>query len=258
MSACFKTRGDTRTETQTTLIEQLRHPDSHIRSRAALNLGNTGGSHILDALIEALYTEMDFFVREDITWALVTMGDAAVMPLIRLLQSENSAARHQAAHVLSKISDARAIDALIHALHDTDHTVVLKSAFALKQIGDAKAIPALIRLLGHENREIHEMLSRILEDFGDAAFQPVIQALNHDRWQVREHAVDILGMMGSRKAVPALIHALQDEVWQVRYAAVVALGHIGGTSVKNALQTMTHDPEREVRILVPEVMKRLR
>lgn len=241
-----------------TLIEQLRHPDRNIRSAAALDLGKLGDQSVLNSLIHALYTETDLFVREDITWALVRLGDAAIQPLIDLLRNPNPAARHHAAHVLGKIGDPRAVDALIAVLKDNDITVLTKTIFTLGQLGDVKAIPAIAQLLGHDNRDVQTTVTNTLEQFAPDSIPFLIDGLQHERWQVREQAVDILGLVGSRDLIPVLTPLLADEEWQVRFAVVTALGHIGGADAKAAIQTLENDPHERVNGLVPKTLKRMK
>jgi HEAT repeat protein len=238
-------------------LELLQHPDHNVRNRAALALRTLGDAGAVDALIRALCTEPDPFVRETITSALVGVGDAALAPLIHLLGDASPAVRHHAAHTLSKIGDARAVDALVGTLQDHDVTVVSKAAFALGQIGDARAIPALVGLLGHESRELHSTLASVLERFGIPAVPQLLEALADGHWQAREQASYILGFIGSRDAVPALTKTLSDQHWQVRFASVHALGDLGGERSKQAVQSMHNDPDQRVRILASRMLKRL-
>lgn len=240
------------------LAEQLQHPDRMVRSQALLNLRDSDAADTLDILLQALCSEDDLLIREDLTWAIVRFGDAAIQPLIDLMQDKNPAIRHHAAHVLGKIRAPRAVDALIHALDDVDVTVVLKAAFSLGQIGDERAVPALVGLVGHEHHEIQATLLRVLEEFAVPAFPLLIKIATHARWQVREQAVDILGAIGDPAALPVLITALKDEHWAVRFAAVTALKEIGGAEAKQALQSMLDDPEKRVHILAQKVLKRMR
>jgi HEAT repeat protein len=242
----------------TTLTEQLRHLDRDVRGRAALDLGNLGDTDAVASLIDALADEPDFYVREDITWALVRMREAALMPLMQRLQDASPTMRHLAAHTLSKISDSRSTEALVQATQDADTAVAAKAIFALGQIGDVAAIPALVMLLSDERREVQTSLNGVLERFGSDAIPALSEALHHERWQVREHAADTLGMIGSRAAVPALIDVLHDDHWQVRFAAVTALGHVGGLQARKALQTLPEDTDERVRTLVPKVLRRMR
>ena len=246
------------TETLSTLIGELHHPDKNVRGKAALSLGKLGDVAMLDTLLMALGSETDLYVREDITWALVRIGGEAIEPLIDLLYNTNAAIRHNAAHVLGKIGGQAVVEPLIQVLHDTDAAVVTKAAFGLGQIGDERAIPALVRLVGHENREVQTMLINVLERLGTASVQPLIEVMTNESWQVREQAADILGQIGDQQALPVLIEALKDQVWQVRFAAVTALGHIGGARAKAALQTMPEDEDQRVQTLVVKVMRRMK
>ena len=70
------------TDTLHTLTVQLHHADASTRSRAALDLGQLGDARGLDALLNALATEPELLVREDITWALARFGLSALPPLL--------------------------------------------------------------------------------------------------------------------------------------------------------------------------------
>ena len=231
------------------MLEQLIHPDKNMRGPAALALGGSCVVDALDGLLARVGHEPDFYVREDITWALVRMGEAAIEPLIGLLEDESAAVRHHAAHTLGKINDARAVEALIGALKDGDHMVVARAAGSLKVIGDVRAVRALAGVLGHPHRDTQTAINEALERFGAAAVPAVLEALTDARWPVREHAADVLGQIGDRTAVPALASALRDDHWQVRFAAVTALWHIGGAAAKEALREMTPDADERVREL---------
>lgn len=231
------------------MLEQLVHPDKNLRGPAALALGGASVADALDGLLARVGHEPDFYVREDITWALVRMGDQAIAPLIALLADENAAVRHHAAHTLGKINDGRAVEALMTVLPDSDHMVVARAAGSLKVIGDARATPALVGVLGHPHRDTQTAITEALERFGADAVPAVLAAMTDVRWPVREHAADVLGQIGDPAAVPALTAALRDGHWQVRFAAVTALWHIGGAAAKAALRDMTPDEDARVREL---------
>lgn len=245
-------------ETTQILIEQLHDPDNKTRSRAALSLGDLSDASAAGVLVQAIAAESDFAVREDMTWALVRMADAALDPLIALLYDERSAARHQAAHVLGKMRDARAVNALIGVLYDADATVSRKAVFSLGQIGDARAISALVLLLGGDHLETQAVVSDALEAFGAAALPALIGALVDDRAAVREQAADVLGLIGDKAAIPALVAVLNDVEWQVRFAAVTALGHVAGRRVGEYLASVQNDPDNRVRTLTQKFLGSVR
>ncbi len=233
----------------------LHHPDRSTRSRAIFALAEGNDANALDTLLTALCDEQDLLVGEDITWALVRMGDVAIDPLINLLHHTDPLVRHRVVHTLGKIGDARAMDAVITATQDPDNKVVCKAVFALGQLNDTRAIPALVGLLGHDNREVETMLMSVLEGFGAVALPYLIEAIRNDQWQVREHTADVLGVIGMEEGLPVLIEALNDAQWQVRFSAVTALGHIGGISAKEALLAMPTDSDSRVAELVNKLMK---
>lgn len=236
------------------LTERLHHPDSNLRSRAALELGQLGDARGLDALLAALTSEPELLVREDITWAVARFGAAAVPALLALLADKDPAARHHAAHTLGKLGDALGVDALIGVLDDADPNVVQKAAVALGQIGDVQALAALVELLGSDDRQIQATVHGVLESFGAAALAPLADALGSPRWQVREQAADILGQIADGGAVPALSGALADADWQVRFAAANALGAIDTAAARRALQAALQDDDARVRGLASRML----
>jgi HEAT repeat protein len=236
------------------IIEDLYHPDTNIRSRAVFALDKLGDEQsVLNELLAALATETDVLVREDITWTLVRRKDKAIQSLIDYLQHENWQARHNAAHVLGKIANPIATEALMQILHDENPIVVTKTAFALSQIGDTKAIPALVAILGHENREVQSMLLDVLEGFGEESLGALAQAIQSENWTIREQAADILGHIAHEESISLLKQALKDEIWQVRFAAINALSY---HKAKEAIASLQNDPNERVRSLAKSLSAR--
>lgn len=62
-------------------------------------------------------------------------------------------------------------------------------------------------------------------------FDKLIHELNHRIWEVRRDACDELGLLGDKRAIPALIRMLQDGIGGVRFAAAEALGRLGDPAV---------------------------
>ena len=241
------------------LVEQLNHPDRNVRGQAALSLGSCGESGVLDALLGALATEPDPFVREDMTWAVVRIGDSAVQPVIDLLTHPDAGLRHQAAHILGKIRDSRAIDPLIAVLGDENPPVVLKAAFSLGQMAATQAIPALVALLGHPDSDVRTTLVKVLEGFGEASLPALLAMLTHPKWQAREQAVDIVGQIGDAQTLSSVVPLLTDERWEIRFSAVNAVAHLGNkASIAATLTPILHDPDSRVQSLAAEILARLK
>ena len=178
------------------MIEQLQHPDKNVRILAVTDIGKRRDEGALPALLQALCTERDSFVQENITWSLVRLGAIAVPPLIELSRHASAVVRHYAIHTLGKIGDARAVEAVANATQDSDTTVQMKAAFTLGQLKDSRAIAALVRLLGHPDDTVRNTVSDVLEQFGRAAVPALTAAMTHPQGQVREQAAEILRQIG--------------------------------------------------------------
>jgi HEAT repeat protein len=241
-----------------TLIEQLYDEQATVRSQAVLALGEMRHADSVAVLVHVLTVETDLNVLEDTTWALVRMGEAAVEPLIALLKYENPTVRHQAAHVLGKIGDARAVDALIKTLSDMDDAVRLKTVFALGQISDEQAISALVNMLTDENMDVRVTVADVLEQFGKAAAELLIPYLQHENWRVRDIAAEILGRIADGCAVEPLLAALQDECWQVRFTVVNALRDIGDTRAIEPMRQLLDDESKHVVAMVNHALVALK
>ena len=186
------------------LIGEVQHLDKNIRAEAALGLGKTHDPAATVVLLQALRSETDPFVQENLTWAIVRMGPSAIEPLLEMLHDPDPAVRHHVVHTLGKIKDPHTLSALVDMLQDADMVVKSKAVFALGQLGDRAAIPALVACLGQGDRLFQETLNTVLENFGEPALAVLIQALAHAHGPVREQAADILEMMDDPAAIQPL------------------------------------------------------
>lgn len=69
----------------------------------------------------------------------------------------------------------------------------------------------------------------------------LLEALDHQHWQVRRRAVDALGKL-SNSAIPGLLAALRDRDMNVHCSAAEALGQIGDPAAVAALLDALYDP----------------
>lgn len=222
--------------THPSAVTNLLHPDKNVRIRAALDLGAAQHRAALPDLIERLGHEPDFFVRENLTWAVVRMGADAVPPLLELLENPDAATRLQAVHTLSKLAEPASAVALGQAVNDPEDEVARKAIFALGQLGHPAALGTLVAQVGHPDAERRNTLSTALVEFGQAALSPLQALLQHPEAQRRAHAAEILGLLGESAAAPTLTQALLDDTWEVRFAALSALGHLPGEEARRGLE----------------------
>ena len=237
-------------------LGDLTNPDKNVRMAAVIAIGESADVALLPALLARLGAEPDFFVRDNVIWAIVRMGDAAVEPTIALLGDANAQVRFHAAHALSKLGDARAVDALLAALSDVDASVAQKATYALGSIGDVRAIPALVSRVGTLRDEARNTLHDALATLGEPAVRALIPLLGDTSMEIRVAAVEVLGAIGGRGAASeALASAMNDTEWEVRFAAVNALGHIDDDVARAAIADAASDAHPHVRYLAGRMNK---
>jgi HEAT repeat protein len=116
------------------LTEGLKDKNSSIRIKAAEALGNYNHTRSRDALIQAL-GDNNSQVADQAKISLVQIGVAAVVPLIAALKVENSTHRANAAQVLGRLGDPRAIGPLRQLqMESNDREIQTKVAYALRKL----------------------------------------------------------------------------------------------------------------------------
>jgi HEAT repeat protein len=135
--------------------------------------------------------------------------------------------RLDAAEVLGKIGDLRAVEPLIAALSDEDLGVRQCATDALGKIGDPRAVEPLINsALLDESLSVRERAARALGKIGEPTVESSIVALSDTDWDVRLDAAEVLGKIGDPRAIPALEKAINDSHENVRDKAKEALAKI--------------------------------
>jgi HEAT repeat protein len=184
------------TEQQNTqLVAALSAADESTRLRAALAVGSNPDLRLLDIVVVRCAIEPNFYVRDMLTWALIRLPSASVVPrLIAELRSECAQGRSQALHTLSKIKDASAWPAITRSLlRDADDDVA-RSAWRAAVVlvpGEQKRDLAeeLATQLGRGTREVRLSLSRALLALGEEVIEPLLgKATASDDPNVRAHA----------------------------------------------------------------------
>lgn len=240
-------------------IADLQHLDKNVRIEAALELGKLANVQALPALLDRVGIEPDFFVRENVTWALVRMGDAAVLPLITILERGDHASRLHAAHTLSKLADVRAVPALMATFDASDNALVQKAVYALGALRDERALPALVARIGDTSGAFRSTLHDAVAAFGAHAV-PSLLAVLADAGNAlarKVEVVEILGSIGCSDVMVPLANALKDDAWEVRFAAVNALRRQSDAATVGTLAPATQDPHPHVRLLATRAMQDL-
>lgn len=132
---------------------------------------------------------VDIFVRS---------GDTIVPFLVKEVDNEDPFVRVHIIEALGEIRAPQALEALMQAVYDHNHTVRVYAAAALGKLGDPRAIP-------------------VLQD-----------ALNDEYWVIRFKAASALGSIDQPSAVQPLIEALRDYDVRVTDEASWGLSQITG------------------------------
>jgi hypothetical protein len=198
------------------LIRALRYNDFEVQTSAAQALGSLGNEGI-NRLILAL-KDKDRDVRLGIIEALSGIRDQrAVPPLIELLNDTSSEVRWETTIALGEIGGPDVIAPLKNALRDPDKYVRYGAASALLKTG--------WNPVSDEERAFYYVGMQEwqkVKDCGPAAISALSLVLQDQDSSVRIEAIEVLGLIGDKKAIPALMQSLRDGNADVRWKAVLA------------------------------------
>jgi HEAT repeat protein len=149
--------------------------------------------------------------------ALMKVGGESALP--RLLEivadrSLDSFSRERAVEILRTIHDPKVLEALAAALKDPEVNVAREAARALSRVGDETSVGPLADALGSVKSE-----------------------------KLRLHIAYALGMLGDRKAVPALLGALREGGVELSKFAGEALLRIGARDEAGELIDVARNPQ---------------
>ena len=170
----------------------LKDDNEEIRVDAVRTLKFSHDPRALSALVEAL-TDASLKVKAEAVQAIVSLGDQATGPVIRLLndavdEGDNLTARF-AAKALGMIGDRSISPVLVEMLRGDDKFVACESALALGRLGETKAVPDLIALLEEPNGNVRFAAAEALGEICDpAAYDALQKRLNDDDEGVRAKA----------------------------------------------------------------------
>ncbi|GCB51564.1 FOG: HEAT repeat [Streptomyces sp. NL15-2K] len=222
-----------------------------MRNTAALAIGSQFESGYANELVEALWTEPDFFVRETMTWAVTRLEEATRPAVLAAIEPDRSPeVRVQALHVVSKFANPETVDAVLPYITDPDEAVARKARWALGRIREPRAVPHLVALLGDHGLEERNALTDDVAAFGSAAVPSLVEALRSDDQVVRRHAADILCYIGhpdAEDAAEALGTAVKGSESPVAVAAMMALGELRGDVARQVIEAAREAEDPQVR-----------
>lgn len=177
-----------------TLKALLESADKSVRLQAALAAGTYPDEKYIEILIAQCAHEPDFFVRDTLSWALMRHEISKVVHHLEPeLNSENSQAKSQALHTLSKIGDSQFYSLITNEHHfDSQDRVAVtawRAASVLAPESEKSALAKiLVSQLGRGDSDLQFDLTRFLCALGDAIVAPLKEARESEKEEIRLHA----------------------------------------------------------------------
>ncbi|WP_327293753.1 MULTISPECIES: HEAT repeat domain-containing protein [unclassified Streptomyces] len=223
-----------------------------MRNAAALEIGKQREIECGNSLVDALWREPDFFVRETMTWAVTRLKEAtrpAVLAAITVDQSPE--VRVQACTSSASSPTPRRQTPFCPISRTRTSWSHARPAGRSAASGSPGRSPHLIALLGDQVRE--EERNALTDDvaaFGSAAVPALVCALGSDDRVVRRHAADILCYIGhpdAEDAAEALGAAVEDPESLVAVAALMALGELHGDVARQMVETAREAEDGKIK-----------
>lgn len=165
-----------------------------MRLQAAMTAGTYPDDAYIDVLVAQCAHESDFFVRDTLSWALMRHEVNKVVDRLKVeLISENTQAKSQALHTLSKIGDKKFYSLITNDHHfDSSDKVAVTAWRAASVLVPESEKPALTNVLvsqlGRGDSDLQFDLTRFICALGDSIIEPLKQAAESDKEEVRLHA----------------------------------------------------------------------
>lgn len=207
------------------LVSVLRDQERSVRDAAVGALRSIGSPSVM--ALGACLTDAELSVQEAASAVLATIADARVLSqLIHALRSPDWIVRMHAAKALGRIKDSGSVGALAPLLQDKVKAVREEVSSALAAIGES-AMPALLDSLTHQDWLVRlHAVEALGKTASHEAVQPLLTTLFNDTDSaVREDTVRALGSIGNPQAVEYLFTAMNEPA--LRTLAIEALGRIG-------------------------------
>ncbi|MFA6596736.1 MAG: HEAT repeat domain-containing protein [Ignavibacteriaceae bacterium] len=157
--------------------------------------------------------------------------------VVELLKSEDQSVRIDTLETLSclKLSD-EVIDAVCVTITDPDKGVKNAAANFLSQCADPRIPVKIAEYISSKEIEVRNLAGEILLKMGQSAVQALIDYINIGDDDDKKFAVDILGLIGSKDASPAILELMKiNDNENVLLACIEALGHLSAVEALNPL-----------------------
>ncbi len=227
------------------LIQQARSADPDARQKAAYRVSHSADARDYPLMFELL-GDKDWRVRKTIVDGFVRDPRSEVIEhlLDALADSENAGRRNSATEALVRIGEA-AIPAIVQRLRGApDVDVRLSLGNLLGDLRSAAGFEVLRETLEKEgNINVASSIISSLGKFRDAAaIAPLMRVLQRDDAWLKFHAIEALGEIGDRSALPAILPHYSEK--SLRKPVLEAVGKIGDVGTVSFLLKIIADEEK--------------
>lgn len=205
------------------------------------------------AALRSLSKSTDVSSRETaIRTAASTQLSVAAGEVISSLHDPSPRVRREAASALSKIGDAKAVEALIHMLEDHPDLVEEETIESLGELGDPRAIEVLSGYLRSPRSMVRRATAKALGRIGDPAAIPILLegAADPADTDLRRASLQALRLLGAKEVEGVVAGALFDPHPSVRIAAAEAISDLGLTGaaevLRRSLESFDDEAQSEV------------
>ena len=181
------------------------------------------------------------------TPAAVSIGEAAVDPLLADLTHETSFHRRAAAEALRELNDPRKIAPLLEALKDSDPTVRVSTIHSLGSVASEHVMAEILKLFRDRDPHVRLAAAQVMARRNDSPPAHFMCLLEDKSFEVRLAAVQFLGRIRNPQVAELLLPLLSDTDVDVRQATAAALGTLGNPSAIEALVISLTDEDKMVR-----------
>lgn len=190
----------------TELLEQLKHPNPHLRERAMWELVDNANEEIISQLMAILDSE-DTTYRRAAVKTIGAIGHDVVQPLVDTLKtSDNVTVKGSAVKALAQVAinypedpfPPAGVEALKIAMHDPNPVVNIAAVMAMGEIGEPMVDALIEALQTTDNPAIAVSIVNTLGSIGDVRGVEVLNALIQDESTdsyVRESAISSLSRL---------------------------------------------------------------
>lgn len=224
------------------------------------------GLHAIEPLFERLAREDDPDRSAQLSAILITLGEAALPVLSRIIAEPPVARAQLAAHLAGELQNPDLVPHLIEALQEPHPGLRREAARALVHIGGENATSALIDALSSPLEGLPEISADCLGHLGDArAAQPMLaaleRALRQGQTERARETIRALGQLGCERAAPKLVALLErrsllrrKSLRRLKLAALGALERLPGREARRALQRAAHSRDPQLRARAEQLL----